>query len=143
MSLFQPLRRATLLYPSGPAHDINRKHLFILLTDPVNNPENGKVSVLLTSLSTLNPVIEHDPTFILYPGDHPFVTHNSYVSYAHARIEEAVKLINGVSTGEFIARELMDSRIVDEICNGLSISRHTPPKILRFYKMYTTSFSKS
>ncbi|HET9113394.1 MAG TPA: hypothetical protein VFN66_05950 [Burkholderiales bacterium] len=103
MSLFQPLRRATLLYPSGPAHDINRKHLFILLTDPVNNPENGKVSVLLTSLSTLNPVIEHDPTFILYPGDHPFVTRNSYVSYAHARIEEAESINQIVDLNGYVA----------------------------------------
>ena len=143
MSLFQPLRRATLLYPSGPAHDINRNHLFILLTDPVNNPENGKVSVLLTSLSTLNPALPHDPTFILHPGDHPFVTRNSYVSYAHSRIEETAKLINGVSTRELIAKEPMDGGIVDQICAGLTSSRHTSPKILRFFRMYTTLISST
>ncbi len=141
MSLFQPLRRATLLYPSGPAHDINRNHLFILLTDPVNNPENGKVCVLLTSLSTLNPALPHDPTFILNPGDHPFVTRTSYVSYAHSRIEEATKLVNGVATGEFIAKDLMDGKIVDQICAGLTISRHASPKILRFFRVYTALIS--
>ena len=34
MSLFVPFRRATLLIPTGAAHDPDRKHLFIVLTDP-------------------------------------------------------------------------------------------------------------
>lgn len=33
MSVFLPLRRATLLVPSGPQSDVDRKHLFILLTN--------------------------------------------------------------------------------------------------------------
>ena len=137
MSSFQPLRRATLLIPSGPAHDLNRKHLFILLTDPVINPENGKNSVLLTSLSTLDTALPHDPTCLLQPGDHPFVTRNSYVSYGTSRIQEAEKLINGVASGVLIAKDPMDNDIFARICNGLPVSRHTAPKILRFFRMYT------
>ena len=34
MKLFVPCRRAALLVPSGPAHDPDQKHLFILLNDP-------------------------------------------------------------------------------------------------------------
>lgn len=135
MSVFLPIRRATLLIPSGPAHDLDRKHLFILLTDPANNPETGKTSVLLTSLSTLNTELPHDPTCILHPGDHPFINRDSYVSYSTSRIQEAAKIVDGVASGVLIAKDLMELSIVDTICNGLAVSPHTAPKILRFYRL--------
>jgi hypothetical protein len=142
MSSFQPIRRATLLIPSGPAHDLDRKHLFIILTDPVADPLNGgKDSILLTSLSTLDTAYPHDPTCILRPGDHPFVTRDSYVSYRDSRILETVKIINGVTSGVFVTKDIMDSSIVDRICNGLSISPHTAEKINRFFRMYTAQQS--
>jgi len=138
MTVFQPVRRATLLIPSGPVHDHDRKHLFIVLTDPVEDPFNGrKVSVLLTSLSTLDIAYPHDPTCILHPGDHPFVIRNSYVSFRDSRIIETAKIINGVETGVFVVKDLMDSRIVDRICDGLSNSPQTAEKIKRFFRMYT------
>jgi hypothetical protein len=137
MTVFQLVRRATLLIPSGPAHDLDRKHLFIILTDPVADPVNGgKSSLLLTSLSTLDTALPHDPTCILHPGDHPFVTRDSYVSYRDSRIVETAKIINGVETGVFVVKDLMDSRIVDRICDGLT-SHQTPEKIKRFFRMYT------
>lgn len=52
MSLFLPLKRATLLIPSGPESDKDRKHLFILLNDP-HDDESGKACVLMVSLSTV------------------------------------------------------------------------------------------
>lgn len=135
MSVFLPIRRATLLIPSGPAHDLDRKHLFILLTDSTINPETGKYSVLLTSLSTLNTALPHDQTCILHAGDHPFINRDSYVSYSTSRIQEAAKLVDGVASGVLIAKPLMDLSIVDTICNGLAVSPHTAPKILRFYRL--------
>jgi len=138
MTVFQPVRRATLLIPSGPAHDRDRKHLFIILTDPVANPFNGeKNSLLLTSLSTLDTALPHDPTCILHLGDHPFVTRDSYVSYRDSRILETTKIINGVASGEFVVKDLMDSRIVDTICDGLLTSQQTAEKIKRFFRIYT------
>ena len=136
--MFQLVRRVTLLIPSGPAHDLDRKHLFIILTDPVADPLNGnKDSVLLTSVSTLETALPHDPTCILHPGDHPFVTRESYVSYRDSRILETAKIINGVSSGMFVAKELMDGNIVDRICDGLSTSQQTAEKIKRFFRTYT------
>jgi hypothetical protein len=143
MTVFQLVRRATLLIPSGPAHDLDRKHLFILLTDPVADPFNGgKNSILLTSLSTLDTALPNDPTCILHPGDHPFVVRDSYVSYRDSRIVETAKIINGVETGVFVVKDLMDSRIVDRICDGLT-SHQTPEKIKRFFRMYTAQQQSS
>lgn len=144
MTVFQPVRRATLLIPSGPAHDLERKHLFIILTDSVADPLNeNRDSLLLTSLSTLNTALPHDPTCILHPGDHPFVTRESYVSYRDSRIQETSKIINGVATGVLVAKALMDSSIVDRICNGLTVSQHTTPKVLRFFRMYAAQQQSS
>jgi hypothetical protein len=138
MSSFLPLCRATLLIPSGPAHNHAKKHLFIILTDPIADPLNeNKDSVLLTSLSTLDVALPHDPTCILRPGEHPFISRDSYVSYHSSRIQEAVKITNGVASGVFVAKALMDSSIVDRICDGLTVSQHTTPKILRFFRIYT------
>jgi hypothetical protein len=141
MTVFVPVRRATLLIPSGPAHDHARKHLFIILTDPVINPENQQPSVLLTSLSTLDLSLPHDPTCILQPGDHPFITRDSYVSYRSSQIREEAKLINGVQSGVFVAKDLMDFAIIEKICAGLDVSRQTPIKANRFYRTYLRALS--
>lgn len=137
MSLFLPFKRATLLIPSGPDHDPDRKHLFILLTDPYPHPESQIKSVLLVSLSKLNPKLPHDATCILYPGDHPFIKVESFVSYQKARITEADKLIRGVAEGKMFCREMLDSAIFARVCYGLTQSSFTAPAHLRFYELAT------
>lgn len=132
MSLFLPLRRATLLVPSGPENDPDRKHLFILLTDPADD-ESGVKVVLMVSLSSIKPGVPHDPACLLYPGDHPFVKRDSFVVYQKARIEEADKVLRGVKDGKLVPQDPMDSAVFARICKGLEDSRLTPPKLLRFY----------
>lgn len=144
MTVFQPVRCATLLIPSGPAHDFDKEHLLIILTDPVADPFNGgKDSVLLTSLSTLDTALPHDPTCILHPGDHPFITRESYVTYHASRIQETTKIVNGVVSGVFVVEDPMESSIVDRICDGLSISPHTAKKIKRFFRIYAAQQSST
>ena len=132
MSLFLPLKRATLLIPSGPQGDQNRKHLFILLTDPQDD-EAGKKCVLMVSLSTVRQGVPHDPTCILYAGDHPFVKHDSYVVYQKARLEEADKVLRGVKSGQLVPHDPMDGAVFARVCKGLEESRLTPAKLLTFY----------
>ena len=132
MSLFLPLKRATLLIPSGPQGDQDRKHLFILLTDP-HADEAGKNCVLMVSLSTVRPGVPNDPTCILYAGDHPFVKHDSYVVYQKARLEEADKVLRCVKSGQLVPQDPMDGAVFARICKGLEDSRLTPAKLLTFY----------
>lgn len=132
MSLFLPLKRATLLIPSGPQGDQERKHLFILLTDPYSD-EAGKNCVLMVSLSTVRPGVPHDPTCILYAHDHAFVKRDSYVVYQKARLEEADKVLRGVKNGQLVPQAPMDSTVFARICKGLEDSRLTPTKLLTFY----------
>ena len=135
--LFWPAKRATLLIPTGPAHDPDRKHLFILLTDPVLVPDVAVKQVLLVGIATRNLKLPHDATCVLYPGDHPFVTRESYVNYRFARIEEADKLVTGVQKGLLVPKGTIDTGIFARVCQGLFDSRHTVPKMLSFYQAAT------
>jgi len=136
MSLFIPLKRATLLVPSGPQSEPNRKHLFVVLTDPADAGAGVK-ALLMVSLSSIKPGLPYDPSCILYPGDHPFVTRQSFVLYQKARIEEADKVLRGVKSGKLVAQDPMDSAVFARICKGLEDSRLTPPKVLSFYRAAT------
>lgn len=132
MSLFLPLKRATLLIPSGPQSYQDRKHLFVLLTDP-HVDGAGKHCVLMVSLSTVRSGVPHDATCILYAGDHPFVKHDSYVVYLKARLEEADKVLRGVKNGQLVPQDPMDGVVFARICKGLEDSRLTPPNLFTFY----------
>ncbi len=133
MSLFLPLRRASILIPSGPEGDQERKHLFILLTDPYKNINMDDSWILMVSLSTIRTGVPHDPTCILYVGDHPFIKHESYVFYQKARLENADKILRGIKSGQLIPQDPIDRSVFARVCKGLQESRLTPPKYLDFY----------
>lgn len=135
MNLFLPFRRATLLIPSGAEHDIERKHLFVLLTDPIETDGFNEKQVLLVNVTSVPNDLPYDSTCILKAGEHRFIKHDSYVFYAKARIENANKLLDGVKVGKLIPHETMDDVLVIRICAGLKTSPHTAPKILRFYAL--------
>lgn len=130
--MFLPLKRATLLVPSGPAGNLDQKHLFILLTDP-QVIESEDRQVLMVSISTIRPGIPHDAACVLYAGDHPFVKHRSYVVYQKPRLEAADTLLRGVKSRALVPHDPIDSSIFARICKGLEESRQTPPRFLRFY----------
>jgi len=54
-------RRATLLVPSGPVHDSERKHLFIVLTDPAQVLDFAVKHSLLVGVTTLHSSIRTTP----------------------------------------------------------------------------------
>lgn len=137
MSLFLPMKRATLLIPSGPIANPHQKHLFILLTDPTENPDTGTKDVLMVSISSIKPGMHHEQTCLLYPGDHPFIKWDSFVSYRTARIEMAQKVQNGVAQGVFIPKDPIDGAILARVCQGLMDSRQTPLKMKTFYLQAT------
>ena len=132
--LFVPYRRATLLVPSGPAHDPDQKHLFILLNDPAQVLGYGDKHSLLVGVTTIHAAIPYDPACELHPGDHPFIRQRSCVFYAQARIEISQKLIDGVKRGIFSPQGMLAEDIFARVCHGLTLSRSTTPKVLAFYQ---------
>ena len=134
MSLFVPYRRATLLIPSGPAHDPERKHLFIVLTNPAQVLEYNEKHSLLVGVASVHPDLPHDPTCLLHAGDHEFIRHRSYVHYARALIEPSQSILNGVKKGLLVPKAMLVEELFARVCKGLVESRFTPPKITSFYK---------
>ncbi len=115
--------------PSGPKQDLARKHLFILLCDPVTQEQK----VLLATISSVKPDREYDDTCILEAGDHRFIKKKSYVVYALCRILTQEQLENGVRQGVFVPRDPIDDALLARILDGLMQSPYTPPMIKDFY----------
>lgn len=82
--LFIPVERATLLICSGPPNDPNRKHLFIILTNPICINGCTEKSVLLVSICSVSNDRYYDKTCLLSIGDHEFIKHESYINYGMA-----------------------------------------------------------
>ncbi|MAC48204.1 MAG: hypothetical protein CMI12_15355 [Oceanospirillum sp.] len=129
MSLFFPVKRATLLIPSGPAHDPDRKHLFILLTDPVTQEQ----LVLIVSISSIKHGQRYDDSCVLNPGEHPFIKRPSFVDYRRARIIEVQKLVTGVNQKLFQPCGTVSESVYAYVCQGLLKSPFVSPKIKKFF----------
>lgn len=126
--MFVVARRATLLIRSGPAHDPDRKHLFVVLNDPAG-PAGQVILVGICSIGTTS----HDTACVLGSGDHPFIQHDSYVDYHNARLERADRLQRAVDCGEFIARELVSEEVYARIMAGVRASRRTKRFVTNFF----------
>ena len=131
--MFFVVKRATLLIPSGAQVDPHRKHLFVCLT----NPHGVNQEILLVSVSSYRVGVSTDMTCRLFAGDHSFITHDSVIDYASARVEPSDKLVKGVNLGLFVAKEPLDSAIFARVCYGLTQSRFVAPKFLQFYERAT------
>mgnify|MGYP001079851293 FL=1 len=73
------LRGGTVLASTG---SIN--HLHIICSAPRFYRQIGGLGVLVVNISSVKPGTTYDSTVILHQGEHPFITHDSYVLYAQA-----------------------------------------------------------
>jgi len=130
VSLFFPIKQATLLIPSPSRGDSQRKHLFILITDP-----QGKDKYLLmVSLSSVRLNRFVDGTCILHCGDHAFIKHDTFVNYRYSTIIPSSKLMRGVKDDVLRYQGLIDVSVFQRICDGLCVSPYTPLKMKNFFK---------
>ncbi|MBF0136544.1 MAG: hypothetical protein H7833_20715 [Magnetococcus sp. DMHC-1] len=139
--MFIPFKKATVLVPSGPRNDPEKKHLFIVLTDPFDSGF-GKKYVLLVSVSSIKNKIPYDKTCILNPGDHSFIKRRSFIYYGRSRIEDAMELIDGVKDNKLIPCEPLEQNIFSSVCEGVYNSPQTPRGIIEFYRMTIESVSE-
>ena len=123
MQGWQLQQGATLLMPSGPDGD----HLFVVLNDPKAFPGYGaNPHVLLVNLSKVPRAgVYYDPTCVLPPGCHPFVTAASYIVYRSVRIDPETHVLGMVGKGIFRPHQPMPAGIVATIRAGLTASPFT------------------
>lgn len=130
--MFSPVPGMTLLFPSGPANDLRRLHLFVLMTPP-SGPARQVLMVPITSRH------EKSDTTCPIPGEgtaHQFVTHDSVVEYRHARIEQVDILARGVESGEFVEKPSVDKALLAQVRAGFFTPKFTKPFAREFLKAH-------
>lgn len=127
MMPYIPCKRGTLLIPSGPSDDPNRRHLFVICTD-----ECEKGQFLIVPISTfINDLC--DATCILDAHEHEFLKHKSYVLYRGALIEKRSTLEQGVVKGMIYQREDLNGQSFLRVRNGICKSKQTARKIKLYF----------
>ncbi len=105
--------------PSGPD-----KHLFIILINSSDFEDYNPKQCISVNVTTIKSA-PYDNTCVLKAGCHPFITHDSYVLYSHARIDSEGHLKTQVDAGYMIPKEPIDEGLLKVIIQGLKDSRHT------------------
>lgn len=116
-------RAGTLLIPSGPSHDPNQRHMFIVCTETAADGTN----LLVPVASWVNDLC--DATCRLAVHEHGFLRHPSYVFYRNARIEPAQKLHDGLAAGIFTTHDPVNGQVFLRVRNGICRSPQTARKI--------------
>ena len=130
--LFAPIRRMTLWIPgTGPSHDPERGHLFIILTDPCPAGMN-----LLVPVCSAGP--KSDTTCLLGAGDHPFLKKKSFVAYHLLNTYAATPLVEQEQKKIIRCKGLLDEKIFALVCSGVQTSRSSPPIYKRYFAEQTS-----
>lgn len=119
-------KKGTLLIPSGPSHDPDRKHLHVICNEA--RPDGSHLLVSISSWRTRG-----DPTCRLQKHEHRFLDHDSFVEYRMSRIESGDTLRNGVSLKKFVPHDDMNGQTFLRIVNGICRSPITPPNIRAYW----------
>ena len=91
-------------------------HLWIVLSDPQQNPDQ----VLVVNLTTVTR--RKDTTCILRPGDHPFVRHDSCVNYHDGRVYSNSCLDSLLARDKIRPEDRLDAPILQRIREGAILS---------------------
>lgn len=125
--IYVPLKSGSILIPSGPSTDPERRYLFVICTDAC--PESKHLLVPLATYRN-----EYcDSTCILEPYEHPFIRVKSFVLYRSSRVEFVDTLQKGVNDGILVPREPVNKQTFLRIAKGICRSRGTPQKIKSYY----------
>lgn len=125
---YVPKIGGTLLIPSGPSHDPDRKHLFVVCSKECA----GGNFVLVPISSWVNNLC--DPTCKIDVGDHPFINRKSYAFYRNARVEAGYTLVEGVAKNVFIPHNDVSEQLLNRIREGVTESINTKRKIKRIFQ---------
>ncbi len=118
---------AALLVPSGPAHDRDRRHLHIIVSNPCD--VDGHRCAVWVSVCSLRDDTHDDRSCILEPDDHPFLKHRSFVYYAFAAAVPVDRILAQVKSREIVSVEPVTADVLGRIIDGLMHSPHVKPRL--------------
>ena len=117
----------TILIPSGPPNDPQRRHLFIVVARKEGPPRQ----VLVVCISSIGNAYR-DETVIVQACDHDFIHHESYVRFADARIMEEAALMRGLGNGTMSRNDDCDPAFLTRVLEGFHLSPAAKPFAVEF-----------
>lgn len=113
-----------MLVPSGPG---SKSHVFIIALGPSRLDGYGSdEQVVLVSFASVHPQTNYDTACVVRAGEHPFITHDSYVYYRDPRVESVVHVNEMVERGVWTPHEPCPPDLLRRIINGFQISKRVP-----------------
>ena len=103
----------------------NKPHLFIVISEPLGDKKNVIVVNVNSWYSNC------DETTILCVGDHPFISHKSYINYRLAESLEYCKVALAFRRGK--TQDAVKPEVLKRIQMGLINSPKTPRYLIELY----------
>jgi hypothetical protein len=103
------------------------EHLRIVISDPGVDPEHV-VLVGLTSYDRFQHEIYKDNSCLLNPGDHPWITHQTCVSYRDGTLVSEAVLNAAIAGGKLIPQEPISDDVLTRILEGAERTDELPNK---------------
>jgi hypothetical protein len=107
-------------------YDGSNNHLWVVISDPVANPDDNVVMVPLNSY--IEGTVGHDSTCVLQCGEHPFNKKPTFVNYKWTRWLPRDAAERRVSDKTFLPREKLSVGVLTAIQQGAEVSNHTKGK---------------
>lgn len=112
-------------------------HLHVVCNDPVMDASKGEDAVLIVNVTSIKDEMPHyDQSCILNVGDHPFITHPSFMYYKEAMVYKASNIQNAVEKGVYETRPDMLDETFRRVLKGFELTDEVPYKVFRFYEKY-------
>lgn len=110
------------LIPSG-----GKNHLFTIVLGPATFEGYGpNEQVVLVSVTTVKPEFPHDTACILSAGDHPFITHDSYVLYRKPEVYTVQEVDKMIQTMGWQPRDACSPEMFEKVVEGMRTSKMLP-----------------
>jgi prepilin-type processing-associated H-X9-DG protein len=132
------LFRRLTLYASTPLpNEPDKKHYYVLLTDPVKSQSMGSNLVAWVSWESYLDDPTADKSCILDVGDHSSIRHKSRVNYSFADVVPVQSIESGIRKGTIVRLdELVSEEVYIKILRGLYASEITKARVETFCRTH-------
>jgi hypothetical protein len=111
--------------------DSEYKHLRFIISEPDIDD-----MVLVVSMTTFRDTGKEDLSCVLEKGEHPCITHKSYIRYDKALELNTVKLLQEKYNGNLIMRDDIKPNIMKRIQEGAKNSPALPGKFRKYFDYF-------
>jgi hypothetical protein len=129
MLIFLP--RLTLLVKTGSPSDLEKKHYYVVLTDPVESLD-GDSYVAWVSWRSLEEGRFYDNACVLDVGDHIKIKRRSWVDYSFAEIKSVSEIKKGIAGGTIKQCDPISEDVYRRFVAGIPLAKHIDDEVTEF-----------